>query len=361
MTRGVIFRGYILRIMQKPFFWKARKCWYVKVDRQNVRLDPDETKAFKLWNKMLELADYQSPDASIEAICEAFLAEIEPSTPSKERFDKIVLLCKQFCIHVGPSTRARSINAFHVLAWMKAPKQIGKNKRPWSIARQRDGGQIIKRVFRWAINKGLFPSSDVLNLRLEQPDPRDALISYETHKRLIEETRKLKQSRPFGLVLIALWNSGARPIQIRNVTAWNVSPEGDWIFTKHKSKRKTNKNLIVRPSPCLATLTKILIAKRPAGNLFLTSQGKPWTKDGIARRLTRMKESLGIDEPFTAYSYRHTYTTDALLAGVDLIQVAALLGHSNPAMVAKVYGHVGKHGQPLRAAAANSVAKRHQA
>jgi len=65
-----------------------------------------------------------------------------------------------------------------------------------------------------------------------------------------------------------------------------------------------------------------------------------------------------MDLPFTAYSYRHTFTTDALLAGVDLTKVAALLGHSDAAMVARVYGHVGKHGQPLRDAAASSVSGR---
>jgi site-specific recombinase XerD len=167
-----------------------------------------------------------------------------------------------------------------------------------------------------------------------------------------------RRSRPFGLVLIALWNSGARPIQVREVTAWHVNENGEWVFSSHKTSKKTKRKLIVRPTPCLATLVKILVAARPSGNLFLTSQNKPWTKDGIVRRLSRMKDKLGIESDVTAYSYRHTFATDSLLAGVDIVQVAELLNHSDIAMVAKVYGHLGKFGEPLRKAAAESVSQR---
>lgn len=75
------------------------------------------------------------------------------------------------------------------------------------------------------------------------------------------------------------------------------------------------------------------------------------------RRLSRMALKLKI-EGVTAYSYRHTFATDSLIAGVDIVQVAELLNHSDIAMVSKVYGHLGQFGEPLRRAAAKSVAKR---
>jgi hypothetical protein len=39
--------------MRQPFYWEARKCWYVKsADRRNIRLDPDEAKARAMWEEM---------------------------------------------------------------------------------------------------------------------------------------------------------------------------------------------------------------------------------------------------------------------------------------------------------------------
>ena len=64
--------------MRKPFFRKQTQGWYVKGDDgQFIRLDPDEEKAFKIWEKMRHLAEYDSPDATIEAICESSNQQIE--------------------------------------------------------------------------------------------------------------------------------------------------------------------------------------------------------------------------------------------------------------------------------------------
>jgi hypothetical protein len=43
--------------MRRPFFWKARQCWYVKADnRKNIRLDPDEQTALKMWAELAAAA-----------------------------------------------------------------------------------------------------------------------------------------------------------------------------------------------------------------------------------------------------------------------------------------------------------------
>jgi integrase len=139
-------------------------------------------------------------------------------------------------------------------------------------------------------------------------------------------------------VLIALRLSPARPIQVREVTAANYIGHS-WVFSKHKTGKKTQKPLVIRLSPCLETLTQILASSNEKGPLFLNFHGKKWTKDGLALRFRRIRERLNL-EGITAYSYRHSFATDALEAGVDLPTVAALLGHSDTAMVARVYGHL---------------------
>jgi len=115
--------------MRKPFFRRQTKCWNVKgEDGEFIRLDPDEDKAFKIWEKMGQLAKFDSPDATIDAICEAFLLAIPRKTLSQKRYAKITSLCKSFCLDVGPTMRDRDVSA------------------------ERDGGQIVKRAIRWAID-----------------------------------------------------------------------------------------------------------------------------------------------------------------------------------------------------------------
>ncbi len=342
--------------VRKPFFRKQTNCWYFKDGNGAfIRLDPDEEKAYELWEKYRELNNYTMPNATVEAICEAWLEEHKLEL-SKERYEKHVCLLSDFVSRVGGGRQARTLKASDVRSWL----ETGRNP-PWSVARKRDGGQFVKKVYRWANGNGWLPTSNLLLMRLESPQPRQTLVSKKVHQQMVHEClHGQERSRAFACVLIALWHSGARPIQIRELTATHVTPNGAWIFQRHKTGKKTGSVLTIHPSACLKTLVAILAANRPEGPLFLTSKGEPWTKDGIVRRLNRLKTKLKIDEPFTAYSYRHTFATDALVSGLDTPTVAALLGHKDSAMVSRVYGHLDKHSQHLSSKADEAARKRKQ-
>jgi site-specific recombinase XerD len=70
-----------------------------------------------------------------------------------------------------------------------------------------------------------------------------------------------------------------------------------------------------------------------------------------------MRKTLKIDGVI-AYAYRHTFATDALLAGNDLATVAAMLGHKDTSMVSKVYGHLDQNSKHMHAAVAKTAARR---
>ena len=45
--------------------------------------------------------------------------------------------------------------------------------------------------------------------------------------------------------------------------------------------------------------------------------------------------------------YRHSFVTRALKHGVDPITLANLLGHADPTMIARVYGHLSQDSEYL--------------
>lgn len=345
--------------MKKPFFWKARKCWYIKDDRgANIRLDPIEEKAFDMWERMRSMADYKHQDATVEAIFEGWLAFYEIKA-SKERYQKAVSLLSSFANHFGPTRRLRDVTCLELDKWLNSKRKRGEKEYTWSVARKRDAAQFVLRAYRWAHLQGWIPASDVLLHRSETPEPRIVLVDRATHEKCVKATRTgRKNRRPFGLVLIALWHSGVRPVQIRELTAKHVTNHGDWVFARHKTGKKTGRKLTVRPSPCLRTLVSILSHSRPSGPLFRSPTGEAWKKDGLVRRFTRMKVELKLDPSLVMYAYRHTFATDALLSGESIPTVAALLGHKDSAMVSRVYSHLEQCHDPMREAASRLAEKR---
>ncbi len=223
------------------------------------------------------------------------------------------------------------------------------------MARQRDVAPSIKRVFAWAFNEGKIFRNPLAGVRLEGGDVRSATVTQAQHEALVADALTSGADRSFALFLIAL-RCGARPQQLREVTASDVVGQ-TWVFSRHKTAKKTRKPLIVYLPPCLHTLTRILAAKYPTGPLFRNGQGGCWKKDSIAQRMQCMRKRLDLADDFTLYAYRHTFATEALLAGVRSAEVALLLGHTDSRMVETVYGRLDQHTSHLQEAVRGTASR----
>ncbi|QDU57618.1 site-specific tyrosine recombinase XerC [Aeoliella mucimassa] len=65
--------------------------------------------------------------------------------------------------------------------------------------------------------------------------------------------------------------------------------------------------------------------RKPAGPIFLNSNGKPWTKDSINSAFCRLKKKTKMDS-LCAYDFRHGFATETLKRGVDTTTVLSPLG-----------------------------------
>jgi integrase/recombinase XerD len=278
-------------------------------------------------------------------LAEAWILEHESTS---EKFSQQASYVARFALSIG-STLALEVTKQQLLSWLREKKPGIKRKkgrgpdRTWSKTTQNDAASAVRRVYRWAVAEGKLSRNPLANLRVPKGNSRVVTVTPSEHAALVADARK--HNPPLALYLIAS-RCGARPRQIREATPENVFILADgrmlWVFGDHKTAEKTGKPLVVHCYPCLATITKILMSSTRKF-LFVNRDGKQWTKDAIVRAVRRVRERTGIDKPITAYAYRHSFATDALLAGASLAVVAELLGHVDTRMVGRVYGHLDQH------------------
>jgi integrase len=60
--------------------------------------------------------------------------------------------------------------------------------------------------------------------------------------------------------------------------------------------------------------------------------------DAITKGTARIVKAAGLPK-LTPHGLRHTFATTGLLAGVDAVFVAKLLGHSSPVITTTIYQH----------------------
>lgn len=335
--------------MKKPWYWKARKSWYVSDGKTQIRLHEDEATAYKIWQEIQRAGSAGDIFAPLASLAENFLRHAK-RTVSEGTYDRYAYYVADFCNHASADRiPAREAKAENLYAWIES--------RPaWGDWAQRGAIAAVKRMFAWGVEQGIVDRSPMLAVKRPAAKRREQLIDDAQHAAMMQRARHSRASRVFRQVLVALRHSGARPGEVAAVKVGDVSPDGSaWVLQEHKTAGKTGRPRVVYLSPCLATLTKILAASRKSTNLFVNARGEPWTRNAIRCRMRQLRRALGLPPGVVAYAYRHSWTTKALTGGADIATVAELLGHTSTEMVSRHYGHLDQAKEHLKKAAAGVI------
>lgn len=126
-----------------------------------------------------------------------------------------------------------------------------------------------------------------------------------------------------------------RPEEVTRIKKENVHLSAGYIFNPY-GKTKAAKRKI----PLTGRAADVLRARmeQAAGSYVFPHKddpGKPMIKVNNAHYGALKRSGM---ERFTVYDLRHTFATRATMSGVDLVTLAALLGHSRIQMVMR-YAH----------------------
>ncbi len=200
-------------------------------------------------------------------------------------------------------------------------------KSPHSKA---DAIKFLVGCFRWLEKKKHVIECPYRRLtdELEEALPRKA-ITRSDYKALMLSARKsgYKKTRwAFRAIIMFLWRTGARPCEAREAKISDL----DWTrgvieLVKNKTSKKTGTRII--PVRHVCGILRLAIGKRTEGPIFLNSQGRAWTRGGLADVFRAYADRAKLSKALSSYCLRHGFMTEGVEAGIPDFQLAQIAGH----------------------------------
>jgi integrase len=355
--------------MQKIWFRKSKKAYYLQIDRHTQkRLGKTKAEADAAYRQWLIEEGQQLPQAeqkklTVAEVAQEFLNHCQKHT-KKKSYEFYAYFIVPLVERFGGAV-AKDLSPLAFEKWLD-------DHKGWKGAR-RNAIVASKRMFNWAVNDAkLLPESPLKGVK-RPPKKRRKRIFTPAEQEYLFRTIRDEQFREY---VFAMLDTGARPMEVAGVSAANVSRDGaKWIFDEHKTDR-SGEARIVYLSPAMQELTKKLMALYPDGPFFRSTRKfggvrRPWSPNGIRCRFKRLREKAARERAkatpeerekipdlkgITAYVCRHTFTTSALTeAGLSVPVVAALLGHKSIRQVDETYNHTDQVTGQLKEAAAKAA------
>jgi len=338
--------------LPRPYFRKFDGWWYVQVrldgKRRQVKLaqgrENRELAVKKYWALMSQEDIAQAADRTQVSVASLFDVFLEWSEKHSVRstFEWYKRLLQDFC-DFHPGLIIAELKPFHVTRWI--------HSHTWGQSSVRGAITAVKRAMNWAVEEGYIEANPFRFMKRPATTKRSQTITPEMHEQMIGAT-----DPDFALFLNALKETGARPGEVMKVAAADVDPTGQmWILKQHKTANKTQRPRVIYLTPSMVEITRKLIERYPEGPLFRSGDGKPWNRNSVRLRMSRLRKRLNLPAGTVAYAYRHSFATNGLVNGVPIATMAELLGHSDTKMISAHYSHLGQHVDHLREAAIRAV------
>lgn len=239
------------------------------------------------------------------------------------------------------SIPASDLKPYHVSEWVDSHPTWGNTYRGGAIV-------AIKRMYNWAIELGYSEINPIARLKKPQAQRREIYMTKEDFDEILS---KLDDSDPFKDLLQFVWYTGCRPQEVRHIELRHYDPVHERIvFPAEESKGKRSKRIIYLHGIPLEIIKRLIVVNTD-GKVFRNNRGTAWTKYAICNRFHRLSKIMG--KRLFCYAARHGFGTRKLIQGHDHLTVAALMGHTDGSMLAKVYSHIDKDSEHLKKALAD--------
>lgn len=129
-----------------------------------------------------------------------------------------------------------------------------------------------------------------------------------------------------------------RTINVRRQVQGSTHKGAQIVAPKYGSERA-----VFVPDDLMRSLSKHVAAQSitaPGEQLFLTPLGRLWHRNNAGDEWRRIRDAVGLPEDVTLHTLRHTFASNLIASGCDVVTVQRALGHAAPSITLNTYSHL---------------------
>ena len=202
-----------------------------------------------------------------------------------------------------------------------------KKLRPATVNREL---ACLKALFNFAIKADVIAKNPVSRIKfLAENNQQTRVLSYTEQQRYLASASPVLRD-----VATLILESGMRPEEVYTIRPENVDLVHGWLLIPHGKTAAARRRINLTTS-ARDVLKRRMSVKTPYLFACESDPARPVPKVNHAH--DRAVKVSGI-APVRLYDLRHTWATRAAMSGIDLVTLAAMLGHSRIQMVLR-YAH----------------------
>ncbi|GAA1733073.1 site-specific integrase [Microbacterium paludicola] len=252
----------------------------------------------------------------------------------------------------------------HVQGWVTA-----ELKRGLAASTVRTRLNYVQMAFRAAAADKVIPSSPAANVKPPRARKAEAAMRVLTAEQVAAVLAAAGDFRPFIEVCVF---AGLRLGEAAGLQLEDVNFLGRTIYVRRQVQGATHKTAelvppkygseraIYVPADLMATLSRHVAAEgvtAPDEQIFVTPLGRLWHRNNAGDEWRRIRAAVGLPSDVTLHTLRHTYASNLIASGCDVVTVQRAMGHAQPSITLNTYSHLWPSAEDkTRAATASFIA-----
>ncbi|WP_295034666.1 site-specific integrase [uncultured Microbacterium sp.] len=240
-----------------------------------------------------------------------------------------------------------NVKPSHVQAWVSA-----EQKRGLAASTIRTRLNFVQMAFRAAVLDKVIPNSPAAGVKPPRARKVEAGMQVLSAGQVANALQAAGAFRPFVEVCVF---AGLRLGEAAGLQLGDVNFLGRTISVRRQVQGSTNSNVKVVP-PKFGSIRTVSVPDElmtslsahvategltnPDEMLFRTELGRLWQRNSAGEEWRRIRADLGLPDEVTLHTLRHTFASNLIASGCDVVTVQRALGHAQPSITLNTYSHL---------------------